>query len=131
MDPLKQFPSTEEFSNIESGWTRYLAFSSVEDDFRWREDNIKDDDGEEASDDSTVSDASSAPSRHRYEHKDDQGKGSQGHGHANLKHDKGDYSSCKEVKKEVERGAKNSGEPKQRLRSRPKHQAEKVWKHHK
>ncbi|KAK8541724.1 hypothetical protein V6N13_137685 [Hibiscus sabdariffa] len=127
MDPLKQFLSTEEFSNIESGWTAYLA-GSVEDDFGCSEDNyknyhnIKDDDGEGASDDSMVSDASSVPSQHRYKHKDDQGKGSQGHGHARLKHDKSDYSSCKEVAKELESGAKNSGESKRRLRNRQKRQ---------
>ncbi|KAK8611592.1 hypothetical protein V6N13_131639 [Hibiscus sabdariffa] len=127
MDPLKQFMSTEEFSNIESGWTGYLA-CSVEDDFGCSKDNyknyhnIKNYDGEGASDDSMVSDASSVPSQHRYKHKDGQGKGSQGHGRARLKHDKSDYSSCKEVEKELGSGTKNRGdESKRRLRNRQKH----------
>ncbi|XP_017974402.1 PREDICTED: uncharacterized protein LOC18601823 isoform X2 [Theobroma cacao] len=111
MDPLKHFPSKEGCSSSESGWTRYLA-SPMQDDFECSEDNynkysIKDDDdndgddGEGNSDDSMVSDASSAPSHHQY------------------KHDEGDYagkhSSRKEGKKEAKKSVKNSGKSKRRL----------------
>ncbi|XVF31652.1 hypothetical protein REPUB_Repub17cG0009700 [Reevesia pubescens] len=122
MDPSKHFQSTEECSSSESGWTRYLT-SPTQDDFECSEDNynnnhnIKDDvyDGEGNSDDSMVSDASSAPSHHQYKHKDGQGS----HSNANVKHDKGDYtskhSSRKEAKKEVKKSAENSGKSKKQL----------------
>ncbi|MBA0548248.1 hypothetical protein Golax_016191, partial [Gossypium laxum] len=92
MDPFKQFLSTEECSSAESGWTQYLV-SNIEDN------------GEGASDDSMVSDASSGPSKHRYKHEDGECKGS--HGNAHRK-----YGSCKEVKNE----AKTSRKSKQRQR---------------
>ena len=122
MDPFKHVLSTEGCSSNESGWTRYLA-SPTQDDFECSEDNYNNnhkikvdvDDGEENSDDSMVSDASSAPSHHQYKHKDDQGS----HSNAHLKHDKGDYSSKhssrNEAKKEVKMSAENSGKSKKRL----------------
>lgn len=91
MDPFKQFVSTEECSSAESGWTLYL----VSHEYRKIEDN-----GEGASDDSTVSDASSGPSKRRYKHKDGECKGS--HGNAHHKH-----GSCKEVKNKTETSGKS------------------------
>ncbi|XP_021296771.1 uncharacterized protein LOC110426010 [Herrania umbratica] len=119
MDPFKHFLSKEGCSSSESGWTRYLA-SPMQDDFEGSEDNynkysIKDDDGEGNSDDSMVSDASSAPSHHQYKHKDGQGS----HSSAHLNHDKGDYaskhSSRKEGKKEAKKSVENSGKSKRKL----------------
>ncbi|XP_022769986.1 uncharacterized protein LOC111313577 [Durio zibethinus] len=123
MDPFKHFLSTEGCSSSESGWTRYLA-SPMQDDSECSENNysnnhnIKDDvdDGEGNSDDSMVSDASSAPSHHQYKHKD--GPGS--HSNTHVKPDKSDYtskhySSRKEVKKEVKKSGENSGKSKKRL----------------
>ncbi|XWS36884.1 hypothetical protein CRYUN_Cryun20dG0123500 [Craigia yunnanensis] len=127
MDPFKHFLSTEGRSSSESGWTRYLA-SPMEDDFQCSEDNynnnhnIKDDvdNGEGYSDDSMVSDASSAPSHHQYKHKD----GQDSHGSDHLKHDKGDYSSNqssrKEAKTKVKKSAENSGKSKKRFGSQAK-----------
>ncbi|KAK8287894.1 hypothetical protein V6Z11_D07G085300 [Gossypium hirsutum] len=102
MDPFKQFLSTEECSSAESGWTQYLV-SHKED--RYKEYRNIEDNGEGASDDSMVSDASSGPSKHRYKHEDGKCKGS--HGNAHHK-----YGSCKEVKNE----AKTSGKSKRRQR---------------
>ncbi|XVF20901.1 hypothetical protein REPUB_Repub12eG0043300 [Reevesia pubescens] len=101
----------------------------MQDDFECGEDNhknnhnIKDDfdDGEGSSDDSMVSDASSAPSHHQYKHKDGQGS----HSNAHLKHDKSDYSSKhslrKDAKKELKKSAENSGKSKKRLGGQPKY----------
>ncbi|XWS30844.1 hypothetical protein CRYUN_Cryun23aG0025800 [Craigia yunnanensis] len=128
MDPFKHFLSTEGCSNNESGWTRYLA-SPTQDDFECSEDNynnnhnIKDDvdDGEGNSDDSMVSDASSAPSHRQYKHKDGQGS----HSKAHIKQDKGDYtskhSSRKEAKKDVKKSAENSGKSKKRVSGQAKY----------
>ncbi|XVE78623.1 hypothetical protein DITRI_Ditri13aG0161100 [Diplodiscus trichospermus] len=119
MDPFRNFPSTEECSSSESGWTRYLG-SPMEDDLECSEYNynnnhkIKDDgdDGEGNSDDSMASDASSAPNHHQHKYKD--GRGS--HGNARVKHDKGDYSSKhssgKDAKKEVKSVLKTMVNPK-------------------
>ena len=128
MDPFKHFLSTEGRSSSESGWTSYLA-SPVQDDFECSEDNfnkkqnIKDDVdyGEGNSDDSMVSDASSAPSHHQYKQKDGQGS----HNNAHVKHDKGDYtskhSSRKEAKKELKRVLKTVVNPKKRLGGQAKY----------
>ncbi|OMO52660.1 hypothetical protein CCACVL1_29131 [Corchorus capsularis] len=124
MDPFKHFASQEGCSSSESGWTGYIA-SPMQEDSEYSEDNyknnytIKDDDddvhGEGNSDDSTVSDASSAPSHYQYKHREGQAS----HGSANLKVDKGDYSSKhssrKEAKKEAKKSTENSGKTKRRL----------------
>lgn len=115
MDPSKHFLSTEGCSSSESGWTTYL-----EDNYNNNQ-NIKDDDyGEGNSDDSMVSDASSAPIHYQYKHKDGQGS----HGYAHLKHDKADhsskYSSRKEPKKEVKKSAENSSKSKKKPGSQAK-----------
>lgn len=106
MDPLKHFQSTEECSSHESGWTTYLV-SATQDNYSKEHDIIKDDHSDGNSDDSMVSDASSAPSHdhHNYKHKDGD------HNNVYNKHE-GDHtsrrSSLKEAKKEVNKNAESS-----------------------
>ncbi|TYH05169.1 hypothetical protein ES288_A08G061900v1 [Gossypium darwinii] len=121
MDPYKQFVSPEECSSSESGWTSYLA-SPMEDEFECSEENynsnhnIRDDvhDGEGNSDDSMVSDASSAPSHHQHnKHKDGQGSS---HG----KYNSSKHSSRREAKREMKKGSENSGKSKKGLSGQAK-----------
>ncbi|KAK8614826.1 hypothetical protein V6N13_068615 [Hibiscus sabdariffa] len=117
MDPFKQFVGPEECSSSESGWTSYLA-SPMEEDYGCSEENynsnhnIRDDvyDGEGNSDDSMVSDASSAPSHHHQHNKHKDGQGSHGKYNSTSKH-----SSRREAKKETKKSSENGGKSKKGL----------------